>query len=134
VLADAVRYLESLPEEAQAEWRRAMQYLLLLIQHKREPQEHVELRDVVIASATRKHQEEVRTMAMTAAQAFEEKGRIEQAQEIVLRLLQKKFDVVPVRLQDRVLRLPPSQLTELAVAVNDFGDLAEAQDWIIAHS
>lgn len=134
VLAAAVRYLESLPEEAQAEWRRAMQYLLLLIQHKREPVEHIGLRDVVIASATRKHQEEVKSMAMTAAQAFEEKGRIEERESIVLRLLQKRFGATPAALQDRIHRLSPSLLAELALAVIDFTDLAEAQDWVITRS
>jgi hypothetical protein len=111
-----------------------MQYLLLLIQHKRDPQEHIGLRDVVIASATRKHQEEVKTMAITAAQAFEEKGRIDGQINIVMRLLQKKFGATAAALQDRIHRLPSSQLEELAVAVVDFGDLAEAQNWMIAHS
>ena len=51
VLAPAVDYLESLPEDAQAEWRRAIQFLLLLVLHKRDPQEQPELREVVIDSA-----------------------------------------------------------------------------------
>ena len=46
ILAEAVRYLETLPEASQAEWRRAMRYLLLLIRHKREPEERKALYDV----------------------------------------------------------------------------------------
>ncbi len=73
-------------------------------------------------------------MAMTAAQAFEEKGRIEEREAIALGLLQKRFGAVPATLQDRIHRLSPAQLTELAMAVIDFGDLAEAQNWVNAHS
>jgi len=134
VLASAVQYLESLPEESQAEWRRAMQYLLLLIQHKREPAEHEQLREVVIASAARQHQEEVRTMAMTAAQAFEEKGRIEERESIVLRQLQRRFGTVPAALQDRIHRLAPSRLEDMVIEMVDFADLSETQQWVIAHS
>jgi hypothetical protein len=111
-----------------------MQYLLLLIQHKREPQEHLGLRDVVIASAARKHQEEVKTMAMSAAQAFEEKGRIEERETIALRLLQQRFGAEPATLQDRIHRLSPSQLAELIMAVINFTDLAEAQTWVTVHA
>jgi hypothetical protein len=111
-----------------------MQYLLMLIQHKREPEEHSELRDVVIASATKKHQEEVKTMAITAEQAFEEKGRIDKVQEIVLRQLAKRFGEVPPALQDRIRRLPEQPLSDLAIDVMDFASIADAERWIGARS
>lgn len=134
VLASAVRYLEGLPEEAQGEWRHAMQFLLLLIQHKRAPQEQPELREVVIASATRKHQEEVREMAMTAAQALLEQGWQEGQEAIVLRQLRRRCGDLPAALQERVHRLSTSQLEELADALLDFTSIADAESWIDAHS
>ena len=117
VLASAVRYLESLPEAAQAEWRRAIQFLLLLVQHKRDPQEQPALRDVVIESALRKHQEEVREMAMTGAQYLEEKGRQEGRQEgmrqMLLTMMEQKFAPLPPEVSRLLASLPEAELTQI---------------------
>lgn len=113
VLASAVEYLESLPEEAQAEWRKAMQFLLLLIVHKRDPQEQPALREVVIDAALRKHQEEVRQMAMTGAQYYEEKGRQEGMRQMLLTMMEQKFAPLSPEVSRLLASLPESELTRV---------------------
>jgi hypothetical protein len=73
-------------------------------------------------------------MAMTAAQAFEEKGRIEERESIIWRLLQQRFGAMPATLQDRIHRLTPSQMDELIMAIITFTNIAEAKDWIMTRS
>lgn len=92
-----------------------------------------ELREVVIASATREHQEEVREMAMTAAQALLEQGRQEGQEATVLHQLRRRCGDLPAALQERVHRLSASQLMELADALLDFTNVADAEGWLIAH-
>jgi hypothetical protein len=87
-----------------------------------------------IITAARKHQEEIKTMPMTAAQAFEEQGRIEERETIILRQLQKRFGTVPATLRDRIHRLAPVQLSDLVIEMVDFNDLEEARKWVLAHS
>lgn len=99
VLAEAVHYLESLPDSAQAEWRRALHYLLLLVRHKREPEERADLYEVVIESVDRRHAEEMEELIMTDAQVLmaqgrkegREEGRIEGRREMLLEHLEIKF-------------------------------------------
>ena len=125
VLASAVQYLEGLPEEAQAEWRRAMQFLLLLILHKREPREQAGLRDVVIRSAKRKHRAEVRDMAMTGAQALEEKGRREGQQLLLLAQLEQKFGSLPASIINKVQAMTEPQLREIGLQILTVQSLKE---------
>lgn len=88
-------FLERLPEEAQAEWWRARLFLLQLILHKRDVEEHERLRARVIAAADRRQDLEVREMAQTAAQAYEARGRIEGRHEMLLHQMRIKFGALP---------------------------------------
>jgi len=75
-LEQAVRFFESIAEEDRAEWAQALHFLLLLIYHRRPPDEHVELSQVVANSVTdQKRKQEVVTVIKTAAQVHLEEGR-----------------------------------------------------------
>ncbi len=54
-----------------------MHYLLLLIRHKREPEERTELYELVAESVQSRRAEEVRAMARTDAQVLMAQGRRE---------------------------------------------------------
>lgn len=112
VLSEAVAYLDSLPEEAQAEWRRAIQYLLLLIRHKRKPEEQEPLQSVVFEAAKRRRKE-AREMAMTGAQWLEEKGR----REVLLEQLEFKFGPLPAEITAKIQALTGRRITDLAKRV-----------------
>ncbi len=102
VLWEVVEYLESLPESAKPEWRRALQYLFLLIHHKRDPAEQAELNRLMI-EMMEADREEVSKMAVTSAEVLiatgrkqghkegHTQGKIEGQNEILLELLAVKF-------------------------------------------
>lgn len=98
VLREVVAFLESLPEEARPEWRRAMQYLFLLIHHKRPPGEQAQLNRLMVEMMG-SDREEVSRMAATSAQVLiatgrkqgREEGKLEGRNEILLDLLSVKF-------------------------------------------
>src|SRR5579884_2875040 len=137
VLAEAVAYLETLPEAAQAEWRRAMHYLLLLIRNKREPEERTELYDVVVEAAERRHKEEVQEMARTDAQVLVAQGRregrregrlegrLEGRRQTLLELLELKFGPLSEESVGRVNSLSEAQLSEITRRVLTASTLAE---------
>lgn len=114
-LQEAVAYLETLPEAAQAEWRRAMHFLLLLIRHKRTPEERSPLYATVTESVEyRANREEVEQMAMTDAQALvaqgrregrregRQEGRQEERTELLIELLTAKFGQLPETVTEAV--------------------------------
>lgn len=75
VLASVVDSLQKLPESSHAEWRRAMQYLYLLIRHRREASEQDELFEVLDEALEALGNEELEGLKMTGAQALIAEGR-----------------------------------------------------------
>ncbi|RRR68925.1 MAG: DUF4351 domain-containing protein [Candidatus Viridilinea halotolerans] len=57
-------------------------------------------------------------------------GRIEERQELVLRLLTRRCGEMPQAVQARVLALTPAQLLVLSEDLLDFGDLAALTAWL----
>jgi predicted transposase/invertase (TIGR01784 family) len=76
VLEEVVTRLEALPESAQAELRRALEYLFLLVHHRRDPEEQDELSEIMVSSVERLR-EEAEDIAMTNAQVLIGRGRRE---------------------------------------------------------
>ncbi len=87
--------------------------MLLLILHKRDPREQPTLREVVIDSALRKHQEEVREMAMTGAQYYEEKGRQEGIRQFLLTMMEQQFAPLPPEVSRLLASLPEAELMQI---------------------
>lgn len=57
-------------------------------------------------------------------------GRNEERLELVLRLLQRRCDALPTRVESQVRSLPPSTLEQLAEALLDFSALADLEGWL----
>lgn len=66
--------------------------------------------------------------------SWELKGRAEGQQELVLRLIVRKFSSLEPSLRDQVIALEPAQLQALAEALLDFSEPAELHTWLGAHS
>jgi len=118
----------------------AIHYILLLIYHRREPEERAQLTEIVSQSVqTRKRQEEVSNMGRTIAQALieegEQRGKLEYAQSSTLDVLTTRF-LVPhptlTNLKERVQRIENlSVLQRLhidAVKVESLGDFLKRLD------
>jgi hypothetical protein len=73
-LATAMRELEALPPGSQDEWRRATQYLVLLVRHKRTVDEQDALNQALADAIVGERHEEVNEMTMTGAQALLQEG------------------------------------------------------------
>jgi len=145
VLEGAIGFLEGLPAEAQAEWRRAMQFLLQLIVHKRDVTEHERFREMVIEAAERRQDQEVSEMAKTAAEVYEERGRkqgwiegrregeiegrregkIEGQRKMLLQALEFRFGTVPEEVRKTVEALSEPQLAEYLQRALEASSLAE---------
>ncbi len=108
VLGEVVRELEQLPEEAKPEWRRALLFVYLLIQHKRSLQDQERLVEAVEESLEPAHRVEAEEVLMTGAQALEAKGRregrLEKGREILLELLEENSDPWRRKLSQRSIR------------------------------
>jgi predicted transposase/invertase (TIGR01784 family) len=129
VLSEAVRFLESLPVGDRPQWRRAMQYLFLLVHHKREPEEQAELHQMML-ELMETDREEARKMARTSAQVLEARGhkagkvegkiegkiegRIEGQSEILVEQLEAKFGRLSAEVVEAVNRLSESRRRILA--------------------
>lgn len=131
VLSDAVVCLEELSEEHQAEWRRAMHYLLLLIRHRRAPEEREELFEVITESVRPDRREEVDEMKMTDAESLmaqgRRDGRKEGHRELVLDLLEAKFGPLPPRVVSLLDAWSPERLRDLARRTLTAQSLADLQ-------
>ncbi len=129
VLVEAVTALEGLSEAEQAEWARAMHYLLLLIRHKREPEERTELYELVAESVQSRRAEEVRKMAMTDAQVLlargRREGRLEEGREILLELLEEKFGPLEAKTVAAINALAERRLRNLTRRVLTATSLSE---------
>ncbi len=98
-----IRISFRLDPEQSGQRRRAISYLLLLILHRRRPEEHQELIQLVDRHI---HEMEVETMAKSMADVLREQG-IEQGktrakQEAVIKLLQFRFSDIPKMVTDQV--------------------------------
>ena len=117
VLSLVVRRLDALPESEQAQWRRAMQYLYMLVRHKRDSSEQDDLFSAM-DEAVEQHLNEIGEVEMTGAQALIEKGRQEGKQEgkleglheSVLKLISARFGNVTAETAAKVRTLTESQL------------------------
>jgi predicted transposase YdaD len=99
-LRRAVENISQLSEEELHQWKRAMYYLVLLIYHRRSPEEWKAFLALVEQSIKeerrRKEIEEMRqTIAEQLIQEGEEKGELKARREDILRLLKIRFDSVP---------------------------------------
>ena len=70
---------------------------------------------------------------MELTTSWKEEGRQEGQAELVLRLLKRRWGVVPNPLQDRIAGLPVAQLEALAEALLDFHLLSEVEACLNAH-
>jgi hypothetical protein len=117
VLDQVARQLDGLPETEQEHWRKAMQYLYLLIRHKRAAEEQDDLFEVMDEAVT-PHLLEMGEVKMTGAQALMEQGRkqgrqegrIEGLREMLVRLLNGKFGKLPSETTAKVQALTEPQL------------------------
>lgn len=129
----AVSYPEALPDARQAEWRRAMRYLLLLIRHKRAPDERAALYNVVTESVEERHAGEVTTLAKTDAQVLmdrgcrqgQREGRVEGRRELILERLKFKFGPISEETRAAVEALSEARLDEVGRRLLGAASLAE---------
>ena len=109
-IIEAISSMNALDDELARQRRQAIEYFLLLIFHRRPPDEHDELRALVnehIEHPTEK--EEAQSVAQTMAQYLRESGREEVAaqaaqamQKTVLGVLRWRFDAVPETVTHRI--------------------------------
>ena len=118
-LVEAMSHLNTLDPEQSEQRRRAINYLLLLILHRRPTKEHQELIKLVDRHI---HEMEVETMAKSMADVLREQGieqgkaegkaegieqgieqgKIRAKQEAVIKLLQFRFNDIPKMVTDQV--------------------------------
>ncbi|MFM7441794.1 MAG: DUF4351 domain-containing protein, partial [Snowella sp.] len=58
-----------------------------------------------------------------------EQGRIQEA-NLVIRLLQRRFKEIPQNLQETIRSLPVKQLEDLGIALLDFDNLGDLDNWL----
>lgn len=110
-LSHAVEYLSQLPDDESHQWTRAMYYLVLLIYHRRSPDEHRELLDIVEKNIKeRNRRKEIEKMGQTMAEKLiqdgkkigENLGALKTKREDILRAMQVKFDFIPESVERKV--------------------------------
>ena len=134
-LATAMRELEALPPESQDEWRRATQYLVLLVRHKRTVDEQDALNQALADAIAGERHEEVNEMTMTGAQALlqeghrlgvdeghrlgVDEGRKEAAHAMLIRLLERRFGPLDDARRGKIAMLTDEQASLLGVRLLD---------------
>jgi hypothetical protein len=68
------------------------------------------------------------TMELTTS--WEEKGRAEGKEQMVLRMIGRRFGDVPAAVSDRIDRLSADKLDDLGVALFDFSSIADVDQWL----
>jgi hypothetical protein len=127
-ISDAVAHMEQLPDEEYAAWAKALWFLYLLVNHRREPEESRFLTGKITADV-RAHRREAERMAQTMAEVLMEegekrglqkgwekglqKGRIENARANLLRLMRAKFPDVPESIVEHVHAMDDVEALEL---------------------
>jgi predicted transposase YdaD len=136
-LEESVRYLETLPETQEGEWQRAMWFLHLLIQHRREATEREPLYNMIVSSVSQRHVREVAEMGKTGAEELMErgmekglkegleKGRRDGSRSMLLALLRHRFGPLPDEIVAGVQALEEPALTEIAMRAIDSQTLTE---------
>jgi hypothetical protein len=113
---EAVGYLEALPAEAQAEWRRAVWFIYQVIVNRREPEEYAELAEPVDEVVRRRGDEEVGKVAQTIVEAWKAEGkaegRLEALREMALYQLQARFGELEPGVVQRIGGMTERELTE----------------------
>jgi hypothetical protein len=96
-----------------------------MIYHDREPSEHEELKDVVLASVgTDEHRREVQTVVRSMADVLIEKGRTEGLRQGALQALRKALLEL---LRGRFKKVPKA----VEKTVNATDDLARLEAWVV---
>ena len=137
----AIEGLEQLPPSAHAEWQRAMYYLFLLIENKRDENEQLELNERVISSTDKRYRRELRTMIKTAAEAhFEqgiergleqgieqgmeqgmeqgiEKGMEKGKRELLISQIHFKFDPLSVATERKLMEMSEKEIDDLSLKI-----------------
>jgi len=137
-LRQAIGNLDRLTTHQQMQWLQAIHYILLLIYHRRAPEEHHQLTQIVSQSVqTRQRQQEVSHMERTIAQAFIEegeqrgiergieRGQVETTQANTLDVLNARFTVPPSTVAELTARL--QQIQDLSVLRNLLTDAVKAE-------
>ena len=133
-LKNAVENIDDLTREDRTQWLMAVHYILLLIYHRREPDEHNQLTDLVYQSVkNRNRREEVSQMGQTIAQALmeegEQRGQIRSTQSNTLDVLNARFTLsydTLTGLGERVKRIEePSILHQLLIEAVKTGSLED---------
>ena len=133
-LKNAVENIDDLTREDRTQWLMAVHYILLLIYHRREPDEHNQLTDLVYQSVkNRNRREEVSQMGQTIAQALmeegEQRGQIRSTQSNTLDVLNARFTLsydTLTGLGERVKRIEePSILHQLLIEAAKTGSLED---------
>ncbi len=137
-LRQAVARIDQLTADKRAEWQKAIHYFLLLIFHRREPEEHEQLTEIIQQSVQdRSRQEEVSQMRRTIAQAFIEegeqrgiergieRGQVETTQANTLDVLNARFSVPPSTVAELTARL--QQIKDLSVLRNLLTDAVKVE-------
>jgi hypothetical protein len=129
VLTRAIVYLDTLPEEARTQWHYALHYLWLLVMHRRREGEQEPLQNLIRYAAERRHDEELREMFRTGAQALLDRGREEGRQEgwqegrqegergLLLKLLAHKFGPLSPEVRGKAESLTEAEVSDLAVRI-----------------
>ncbi len=65
-----------------------------------------------------------------AEQQGEQRGRLEEARSLILRLLNQKFGALPDRLSEQINTLNLEQLESLAMALLNFSGLTDLERWL----
>jgi heme oxygenase len=63
-----------------------------------------------------------------------DRGKAEEAQSLILRLLNRKLGVLPDRTIDRVNKLSITRLESLGEALLDFSEIDDLTTWLDNHS
>ncbi|MCX6358448.1 MAG: DUF4351 domain-containing protein, partial [Armatimonadetes bacterium] len=132
-LAGAMRELEALPPEAQAEWRRAAHYLILLVRHKRTVDEQDALNQALADAIVGERHEEVNEMTMTGAEALlregrrlgVDEGRQEAFKALLTLQLERRFGSLTDSQRDKIAALTGEQASLMGVQLLDARSLAE---------
>ena len=123
LLEEVISQVETLTAQDQDAWTRILHYLLLLIYHRRGPEERLQLETVVTTHhRDRSRREEIEKMSKTIAQQLieegeargEARGEAHGRQLMLLNLLRAKFGDLPTAVEQRVQRLSVDELDRLA--------------------
>ncbi len=122
-LLSALSHLNTLDTE-QAQWRRAIIYLLLMVMHRRPVEEHEELITLIDQYS---QEMEVEIMAQSMAEVLIEQGETRAKRELLLKLLQFRFETVPESVATRIIAIQDrsrlDSLFEKALTVEDLDEI-----------